>query len=379
MLYYDSKAIHRALCASWHKRGGGGSNRLNRWPFRSRTRSRLLDPVRRARAGCNLLLELRGRRKANELGLAGTKVSDGGAMKVFITGASGYIGFQVACALRRAGHEVYGQVRRAEQAARLVRHEIRPVLGSMQQQGSFKNVAAQCAVLVHCAVDYQADTFMLDRTTVEALLGYGEHGARPKTVIYTSGVWVYGNTHGQLVDESAPLAPPRLVARRPATEELVIEAKHVRGIVIRPGCVYGKQGGLTGQWFAGAWRERALRVIGDGRNRWAMVHVDDLADLYVRAAESGLKGEVFNAVDRSCGSVREMAEAAARAAGYGGEIHYVPVAEAAKTLGDLAECLALDQLVDGRQAERRLGWRPRHNGFVGDIEAYFEAWKAAQA
>ncbi len=299
-------------------------------------------------------------------------------MKVFLTGASGYVGFNVACALRRAGHKVYGLTRSEAQAARLRRHEICPVIGSMQKQDSFKNVAVQCAVLVHCAVDYQADTFMLDRTTVEALIGYGEYGAKPKTVIYTSGVWVYGDTHGRLVDETTPLAPARLVARWPATEELVIEAKHVRGIVIRPGCVYGKRGGLTGMWFSGVAKDKALRVIGDGRNRWAMVHVDDLADLYVRAAESGPRGEVFNAVDRSRTSVREMAEAVARAAGHEGEIKYVPTAEATKALGDLAECLALDQLVDGRKAERWLGWRPRHNGFLEEVETYFESWKAAQ-
>lgn len=300
-------------------------------------------------------------------------------MKVFVTGASGYIGFHVAGALRRAGHEVYGLVRREEAAARLRRHEIRPVLGTMQRPDSFKHVALQCAVLVHCAVDYQADTFMLDRTTVEALIGYGEQGAQPKTVIYTSGVWVHGNTNGRLVDETAPLAPAKLVARRPATEELVLEAKHVRGIVIRPGCVYGKQGGLTGQWFAAAVRgEGTLHAVGDGRNHWAMVHVDDLADAYVRAAESGLKGEVFNVVDRSRASVREMLEAVARATGYRGEIRYVPLVEAAQTLGDLAECLALDQFVDGRKAERQLGWRPRHNGFIEEVETYLESWKAAQ-
>jgi nucleoside-diphosphate-sugar epimerase len=306
----------------------------------------------------------------------------GGVMKVFVTGASGYIGFRVACALRRAGHEVYGLVRSDDNAARLRRHEIYPVLGSLQKLEGCKALAAQCAVLVHCAIDYQADTFMLDRTTIEALIGYGEFGAQPKTVIYTSGVWVYGETRGRLVDETSPLAPPKLVARRAATEALVIEAKHVRGIVIRPGVVYGHQGGLTAPWFAAAVRGgpgSPLEVVGDGRQHWAMVHVDDLAELYVRAAESGLRGEIFNAVDRSRASVRELAEAAARAAGHRGEIRYVPPAEAAKTLGELAECLALDQWVDGRKAERLLGWRPRHAGFVEEAALYFESWKAAQA
>lgn len=61
-----------------------------------------------------------------------------------------------------------------------------------------------------------------------------------------------------------------------------------------------------------------------------------------------------------------------------GEIQYVPVAEAAKTFGDFAECLALDQHVDGRKAARLLGWQPKHGGLADGIESYFEAWKELQ-
>jgi nucleoside-diphosphate-sugar epimerase len=298
-------------------------------------------------------------------------------MKVFITGATGYIGFHVAAALRRAGHEVYGLVRSEDKAARLRHHEIHPVLGGMQKVESYKAAAEQCAVLIHAAFDY-SDSFILDRMTAEALIAVGERGL-PKTVIYTSGVWVHGDTNGRLVDETARPAPCKPVARRAATEELVINAKGVHGIVVRPGCVYGRQGGLTGLWFKGAYLDKALSAVGDGRNHWAMVHVEDLADAYVRAAESGQKGEVFDLTDRSRPTVREMIEAVARVTGYRGEVRYLPVAEAVKAMGDFAECLALDQHVDGRKAERVLGWRPRHNGFVEDIEVYFEAWKAAQS
>jgi nucleoside-diphosphate-sugar epimerase len=299
-------------------------------------------------------------------------------MKVFITGATGYIGFNVAMAYRRAGHEVWGLTRSEEKSRMLARHEIRPVVGSMQTTDRWRDAAGECSVLIHAAVDYQTDPFALDKQTVEFLLSLAQRGPQPKTLIYTSGVWVYGNTQGMLVDETTPLNPPRMVARRLATEQLVLNADDAHGIVIRPGCVYGYQGGLTGAWFAAAVQEKSLSAVGDGGNRWTMVHADDLADAYLRAGQSGRHGEVFNITDRSRWSIAEMLQAVARVTGYTGKIQFVPVAEAAKSMGDFAECLALDQHVDGRKAVNLLGWQPKHGGFVDDVETYFMSWKAAR-
>ncbi|MGE5311227.1 MAG: NAD-dependent epimerase/dehydratase family protein [Nitrospirota bacterium] len=299
-------------------------------------------------------------------------------MKIFITGATGYIGFSVATALRRAGHDVWGLARTEGKAQLLTRNEIHPVPGSLQAPDSFRTIAEECSVLIHAAADYTTDTFSLDRKVVAELLTATKKGPRPKMLIYTSGVWLHGDTGGRLVDETAPLNPPKLVSLRPATEELVLKASGMRGLVIRPGCVYGRQGGLTGTWFKGAHVDKALKVVGDGNNRWAMVHVDDLADGYVRAAESGLTGEAFNLVDRSRATVGDMARYVACAAGYEGKIEFLPVDVAAKNVGDMAECLAMDQQIDGRKAMRLLGWQPQHNGFIDEVETYFASWKAAQ-
>jgi nucleoside-diphosphate-sugar epimerase len=133
---------------------------------------------------------------------------------------------------------------------------------------------------------------------------------------------------------------------------------------------------MTASWFEAAGR-KDLSLVGDGTNRWAMVHVDDLADAYVRAADSGLSGEVFNVTDRSRATLREMATAAAKAAGFVGEIRLVPVAEASKTMGPFAEALAIDQHVESWKLARRLGWHPRHGGFVDGVGSYHEAWKAS--
>lgn len=299
-------------------------------------------------------------------------------MKVFVTGASGYIGFNVASAFRRAGHEVWGLVRSEKKARAIAINEIRPVIGSMQHPESYQPIAEQCSVLIHAAVDYQADTFSLDRQTMEVLLAAGKLGSQPKTVVYTSGTWVYGNTLGKPVDEGAPLRPATLVASRPGIERMVLNASGVRGVVVRPGCVYGRQGGLTGMWFDGPDKGKQLQMIGDGNNRWAMVHVDDLADGYLRVGESGLAGEIFNLTDRSSSTVLEMIIAVARATGYTGQIGFASVDEASQILDGFAECLTMDQLVDSRKAGRLLGWQPKRCGFIDEVETYFQSWKAAQ-
>ena len=70
--------------------------------------------------------------------------------------------------------------------------------------------------------------------------------------MYTSGVWVYGNTGSRAADETTVPAPPKLVALRPAHEQLVLNAAGMRNLVLRHGCVYGKHDGLTGLWFRNA-------------------------------------------------------------------------------------------------------------------------------
>jgi nucleoside-diphosphate-sugar epimerase len=295
-------------------------------------------------------------------------------MKVFVTGASGFIGLAVARALSRAGHEVHGLVRTHEKARALAAAEVAPVLGAMEAPDSYREVARSCQVLVHCAVEYSARRVDLDRLTVETL-----HTAAPRVLIYTSGVWIYGHRGAEVLDETSPVAPPPFIVPRVESENRVLAGgAGVRGMVIRPGCVYGGRASLTAAWFASAVDEGAAKVVGDGSCRWAMVHHEDLAELFVRAAESPLRGEILNATDRSRFTVRECAEAASRAAGAGGKVTCIPVDEVAAHVGPVAECFAYDQHVDSAKAARLLGWEPRHPGFAAGAATYFSAWMASR-
>lgn len=298
-------------------------------------------------------------------------------MKVLVTGASGYIGNAVASAFARAGHEVHGLIRRAEVADALRRAEIQPVMGSLQEPASFVDVAARCSVIVHAAIDYQVDTRALDRATVAALLAAARRGPGPKTVVYTSGAWIYGDTGGESVDETTPMHPASTDQARAGIERLVLDDRDVRGLVVRPGCVYGGRGGLTGLWFDGV-EKGEMKVVGEGRNHWSTVHVADLADAYVRVAESGLSGEIFNIADPSRTTVNEMVDSIARATGGHVKISHVPLAQATQQMGKLAESLALDQHLDAGKMVRQLGWAARHHGFCENARVCYESWKASR-
>lgn len=299
-------------------------------------------------------------------------------MKVFVTGANGYVGSAVAAAYSRGGHEVYGLVRSEEKGRHLAAMEVHPVVGSMQDPSSYMSAARLCQVLIHCAAEYSDQYMALDRKTADTLLTAAGETGRPRLFIYTSGVWIYGDTGDYMVDETTPLNPPDFLTLRAEHEKMVLDANRgrVRTLVVRPGCVYGGKGGLTAAWFESAVKEGAAKMVGDGQFRWAMVHRADLADLYLRLGESPWGGEVFNATDRSRFTVGECAQAASRAAGRNGAVESVPVEEAAKKLGPMAEALTLNQHVDSTKAVRLLGWRPRHGGFVDGVPRYFAAWRS---
>jgi nucleoside-diphosphate-sugar epimerase len=300
-------------------------------------------------------------------------------MKVFVTGATGFIGEAVAAALARAGHAVVGLTRSAEKGRALEALEVEALVGNLDDATLLAAAVQRCEVVVHCAAEYSARYMELDRTAVRTLLDAAKAVGRPRAFVYTSGTWVHGDTGGRRVDESDELRPIAYVAPRAETERLVLGAAGgtLRTLVLRPGCVYGGSGSLTAAWFASAAKSGAAEIVGEGAQRWAMVHRDDLADAYVRAVESHASGEVFNVIDRSRFTVAECASAAGRALGKDGSLRRVPLSAALERLGPWAECLTFDQHVDASKALRRLGWNPRHGGFVDSIDACARAWRAS--
>ena len=294
-------------------------------------------------------------------------------MKVFLTGGSGYIGSTVALALKKAGHDVLALVRDEAKGQALKAAGVKLVKGELGNPAGYAGAAWGRAAFVNVAQDYSPQGVELDRKTITSAkdLLRGQVGA---TFIYTSGCWVQGATEG-VADETTPIHPARMVAWRPAHEQLALEmAKDgIRSVVVRPGIVYGGKGGLTGMFFGTALKTGAAHTIGDGANHWPMVHVDDLAELYVRLVERAPAGSVYHATDASRFTQRELAEAASRAAGKDGK-----VAAQAPDGTPFHEALTLDQRISSEKARNDLDWRPRHESFVAEADPLFKAWQAAQ-
>jgi nucleoside-diphosphate-sugar epimerase len=284
-------------------------------------------------------------------------------MRVFITGVTGYIGHAAAVAFISEGYEVAGLTRDPEKADLLSRQGIEPVVGSMQDPSSYRKAAASVDLLIHAAVDYTEETAGLDAKTMETLL-VAAHKRGQAKVLYTSGVWVYGNCGDASLKENTERKPAAAVLWRPAIEEKVLSAG---GFVIRPGVVYGHDGGMTAAWFKAAVQGGEIPIVGNGENRWAMVHIDDLARGYILVVERGQPGTAYNFVDDGEATVGQMVTAVISRSTAPVTVSYLPQAEAAQSMGAMAEAYALDQHLATTETRQALGWNPRYSSFLQEL------------
>jgi nucleoside-diphosphate-sugar epimerase len=286
-------------------------------------------------------------------------------MRVFLTGATGYIGRVVAERLQTAGHQLSGLARSDTSAAKLHEAGITPVRGDFADPKSIGLAARAADGVISLATTYDPTT---DGPAIEAILDALAGSNKP--FIYTSGIWSHGDTGGKVVDESSPPNPAELVRWRQAVEERVLQGakRGIRSVVIRPAIVYGRGGGIPAGFVESARNRGASQYVGTGENRWPLVHVDDLADLYLLALEKAPPGTLLLGVSGPSQPVREIAAAASRGAGAGGKTSSWPLAEARKKLGAYADALALDQQASGKRAQELLGWRPHRPDILEEME-----------
>lgn len=301
-------------------------------------------------------------------------------MRIFITGASGYIGNAVATAFRQAGHSVSGLVRDETKAAILRSQEIIPMIGDLNQPKTYLEAIRNHEVIVHCALDSEGKSAS-EALFLNAVLEETKNiNHSSKAFLYTSGVWVVGNTGEQVADESYRCQPiDRVIWRLEHEKRLLREAsQYLRLCILRPGCVFGGYGGLTALWFETA-SSGQIEYVGDGTNHWAMVHIQDLAKAYVLVAEKELNHIVLNIVDDTRKTVKKMVEACANAAGIPGKLCSLSKNEGQKKFGSLTEGLLIDQQISNERCRRLLGWYPSYPGFVRDIDIYYQEWKALKS
>jgi nucleoside-diphosphate-sugar epimerase len=298
--------------------------------------------------------------------------------RIFVTGATGHVGSAIAARLARAGHEVTGLTRDLASVATLESMGVKPVVGDLADAESWVGVLQNCDSAVHAAFDGSTGASETDHHALEAFRVAALDG-RLRRVLYTSGIWVHGPSDGRVLDETAPLDPLELVQWRAAHEEIALElaAHDVSVIVLRPGIVYGGLRGILGAWFSEAQHKRTITYPGDGSQHWAMVHREDVAEVYALALEDGEGGQRYLVSDESRPTVKQLAEAAAAAAGATAVSQ--PVEDVVKSRGLFGKALLNDVQVTSAKARRELGWVPRHTSFVNEAPALWREWTEARA
>jgi nucleoside-diphosphate-sugar epimerase len=286
-------------------------------------------------------------------------------MRIFLTGASGYIGTAVAERLRAAGHQITALARSDASAAKLETAGIQPVRGDFSDPKSVGSAAGAADGVISMATTYDPS---IDGPAIDAILNALAGSNKP--FVYTSGIWSHGDTGSKVVDETWPPNPAEIVRWRQQVEDRVLEGakRGIRSVVIRPAIVYGRGGGIPAGFVDSARKEGAARYVGTGKNLWPLVHVDDLADLYLLALEKAPPGTLLLGVSGPSRRVSEIAAAASRGAGAAGRTVATPLEEAREKLGAYADALVLDQQASGRRAQELLGWKPRRPDVLEDIE-----------
>jgi len=294
-------------------------------------------------------------------------------MKVFVTGASGYIGGSVAAALLAAGHSVRGLVRSEERAAQVRALGIEPVLGSLSDAVLLAQSVREADAVINTA---NSD----DRGSVEAMLpalsGSG------KCFIHTSGSSIVGDMSAgrrgdKVYEDETPLQPLPGKMARVAIDRLVLGAAQdgVRAVVICPTMIYGRGRGAHAEsvqvprLIALARKHGVPRHVGPGENVWSNVHIDDLVPLYLLALDRAPAGAFYYA-ENGENSYRELAGAIGRMLGMGGVTLPMPVDEAIAELGEGGAQFSFgsNSRVRAVRARRELGWSPRGRSLIEEIE-----------
>lgn len=278
-------------------------------------------------------------------------------MKIFVGGATGFIGAAIVKALRTRGHEVLGSARNADAAARVTALGATPITADLADAASFGAAATQADAIIQAASTSDQNSPSYEPKAAHAIVEAIKGTQKP--FVLTSGVWVYGSTKG--ATEITPTNPIPLVAWRIPSEQEVLGAG---GIVIRPAIVHGHGRGIPAMLVGGAKKDKRVTVVGDGKNVWPAVHVDDLGELYALLIEKGERGTIYNGTSGEHETTETLARIVAKR--FGADYATWPVEEAQRTMGFFADALALDQTITSPRS-LALGWKPTGPKLVDEL------------
>jgi len=296
-------------------------------------------------------------------------------MRVFVTGATGFIGSKIVDELIAAGHQVLGLARSDEKAAALAATGAEVLRGTIEDLEGLQDGARRTDGVIHTAFNHDFSRYVQncedDRRVIEAI-GEVLAGTK-KPLLVTSGAGLSLSAPGQPARETEKAAPSSQVPRAASEEAAAsVAAKGVPVSILRLPQVHDttRQGLVT--FAIAVAREKGVSAyVGKGENRWTAAHVLDVARLYRLALERAEPDAVYHAVAEEGIPYRGIAEVLAKRLGL--PVRSIAPEEAEAHFGWLAAFTARDVPASSELTRKALGWEPAGPGLLADLENLSEA------
>ena len=288
-------------------------------------------------------------------------------MRVFVTGASGFVGRAVVPELIGAGHTVLGLARSDANAEAIEAMGAGVHWGTLQDLDSLRSAAAAADGVVHLAFIHDFSKFaengQIDKRAIEAM-GSALEGTN-KPFIVTSGTGLIAP--GRLATEDDAARSGDAIPRVSEAAAFALTSRGVRAMAVRLPQVHGGEGkaGFVRLLYDVAREKGVSAYVGDGHDRWAAAHRLDVARLYRLALEKGVAGAAYHAIGDEGVPMRDIAEVIGRQLGV--PVKSIPLEEAGAHFGFIAMFAGLDMPASGALTQQRLGWKPREIGLLADI------------
>ena len=294
-------------------------------------------------------------------------------MKIFITGASGYIGGTVADSLLKAGHTVTGLARNDAAAVKLRKHGIEVLRGDLGSHSIVRDAARAADAVINCA---NADDPFVTAAILEGLAGSG------KSLLHTSGSSIVGDKSAgtlspKVYHEDTPYEPLPEKIQRVAVHRSVLAAaaQGVRSVVLCPSLIYGQGRGANPDsiqvptLIRQAVKSGVPRYVGVGENIWSTVHIEDVADAYLLALDGARAGSFFF-IENGEASLKSIVASIARLLGGKRAPEGWGIDEAIAEWGPMAVWFSLggNSRVNAEKARKLLGWKPHGADLLHEIE-----------